>query len=295
MWVDIREKPYVNHQDIAALNFFRDTGNYVFRRHYRSGLRSHILQVLKTTDVQREQAGTIIDGLRWFPRAKPSKMLRIFRLRFHSLAEAFAEIGRVKTIGDYLEPEQYARSNEFLVDYRTPYGHDVLLCGLQEFVPGEALDPWGFVHREDLADLFARMANGSHTDLEKESAKFVRTVCRNAARFIRMIKKMILEANYIPDLAGVGNLLLTPDGHIKLVDINNISKVLFDPKIRVDDRGYPVCDKSVQALALLEEKLLEKALDKESPIYRVFLEPCRLQEVSRIVLEFHQAMKAAYS
>ena len=99
---------------------------------------------------------------------------------------------------------------------------------------------------------------------------------------------MILNANTVPDLAGAGNLILTPTGHIKLVDINNISRVPFNTTIPVDDRGYPVCDRSIEALYLLEEKLLQRPPVKEDKIYSIFLDPGRTEAVRAIEKTFYQ-------
>ncbi|MBU0734796.1 MAG: hypothetical protein KKG10_11670, partial [Proteobacteria bacterium] len=81
------------------------------------GLRSHIMEVLRSADVARETEGVIREGTRWFPRARPLKMLRIFRTRFDSLRNAEEELRRVKIVETYLTPAHVARSNEFLVDY----------------------------------------------------------------------------------------------------------------------------------------------------------------------------------
>ena len=94
---------------------------------------------------------------------------------------------------------------------------------------------------------------------------------------------MILQTNRVPDLAGVGNLILTRSGNIKLVDINNISRVSFDRTIPLDDRGYPVCDKSIEALSLLERKLTGRSLDGRDIIYNTFLDPERMKDVKEIV------------
>jgi hypothetical protein len=102
---------------------------------------------------------------------------------------------------------------------------------------------------------------------------------------------MILEVNHVPDLAGIGNLLLTREGDIKLVDINNISHVSFDPQVRIDDRGYPVCDKSIESLSLLEQGLLKKPLREDDVIYKTYLEPGRMEEVKAIEKEFLLAME----
>ena len=102
MTEDVREKASLNHEAVVGLNFIRDSAIFVFRRHYRQGLRSHIMEVLKRMDVARERTGIEIDGVKWFPRAKPNKMLRIFRTKFKKLEEAIEEIGTVKIIEKYL-------------------------------------------------------------------------------------------------------------------------------------------------------------------------------------------------
>jgi hypothetical protein len=139
---DIRDKPYLNHKDILGLNFIRDPGIYYYRRHYRAGLRSHIMQVLNPENVENETKGIIIDGVKWYPRADPLKMLRIFRTRFKTLKEAEEELKRVKIIETYLAPDNLAMSEEFLVDYVMHGKREILLCGLQEYVEGEVLVPW---------------------------------------------------------------------------------------------------------------------------------------------------------
>ena len=98
---------------------------------------------------------------------------------------------------------------------------------------------------------------------------------------------MISKAGYVPDLAGSGNLILTAPGLIKLVDINNVSRVSFDSSVPLDDRGYPVCDKSVEALSMLEKNLAGRPLDPDDEIYRVFLAPGRMEKVRVLEREFH--------
>jgi hypothetical protein len=104
--------------------------------------------------------------------------------------------------------------------------------------------------------------------------------------FTGTIKRMIMETRHVPDLAGVGNLFVTATGTIKLVDINNVSRVTFRPVIDLDDRGYPVCDKSIEALWLLEEKLLGNSAWEEDAIYRDYLIPERMKEVEVLVKRF---------
>ena len=126
---DIRDKPSIRHDDVVGLNFIKATSPYFFRRHFRQGLRSHIMEILKQADVEIENRGTVVDGLRWFPRAKPTRMLRIFRNRLASIDSALAEIKRVKKVENYLGSDFIAASNEFLVDYHGPGGTSIMLCG----------------------------------------------------------------------------------------------------------------------------------------------------------------------
>ncbi|EFK09225.1 conserved domain protein [delta proteobacterium NaphS2] len=50
-------------------------------------------------------------------------------------------------------PEYMANSNEFLVDYRIHGQYETLLCGLQEYVEDEILDPWAPLDRHALWSL----------------------------------------------------------------------------------------------------------------------------------------------
>ncbi len=242
------------------------------------------MEVLKRMDVARERIGIEIDGIKWFPRAKPTKMLRIFRTKFKRLDEAIEEIGTVKIIEKYLGPDHIAASNEFLVDYMVRGRRDSLLCGLQEYVEGEALDPWASITRAHLAGLLIRMNKGSGDKSETSEELWIQRVRIGVERFIEGVKKMILEAGHVPDLAGAGNILLTPAGDVKLVDINNVSKVSFESGIEVDDKGYPVCDTSIKALSLLEQKVLDRSINMKETIYRTFLDTQRMKEV-RILQE----------
>jgi hypothetical protein len=291
MQEDIRDIPYLNQEDVLKLNFIREPGAYVYRRHYRQGLRSHILEVLSLEDVENEKNGVIIDGAKWYPRAEPLKMLRLFRARFRSLQEAQEEVERVKMIESYLGPENFAKSEEFLVDYEMNGSRDILLCGLQEYVKGAILDPWDRLDDGHLISILRRIIFETFEDAEEIGDQWVSEVRLKALDFIIKTKKMILETNHVPDLAGIGNLLLTREGDIKLVGINNISNVTFDPDIRIDDRGYPVCDKSIESLSLLEEGLLQRPLPQDDVIYETYLEPGRMEEVNALEKEFLQALE----
>ena len=292
---DIRDKPYLIHKDILGLNFIRDPGIYLYRRHYRSGLRSHIMQVLNPEDVEKEKKGIIIDGLRWYPRAEPLKMLRIFRKRFNTLEDAEEELKRVKIIQTYLAPDYLARPGEFLVDYSRHGKCEILLCGLQEYVQGQILDPWGLLNRDHLASLRHDMGFEKTEDSARTSDQWIHSVRERAQEFIKRLKQMIAETGHVPDLAGAGNLILTRSGNIKLVDINNVSMVSFDPVINLDDRGYPVCDKSIEALSLIEQKLLGRSSLRTGPIYETFLDPERMKEVRILDEKFQLSMAGPIS
>ncbi|RLC23097.1 MAG: hypothetical protein DRH56_07980 [Deltaproteobacteria bacterium] len=287
---DIRERVGLDHADILRLNFVRAPSRFVFRRHYRAGLRSHLMEVLRPEDLERERKGTAGDGPRTYPRAVPVKMLRIFRSRFPDPAAAREELMREKIVERFLAPDHMARSEEFLVDYLRDRTREILLCGLQEYVKGEILDPWGHLDRACLESLHRRMASEGGPAGDRGPGYWFEAVRASAEGFVDRTRRMILEAGHVPDLAGVGNLLLTPAGGIRLVDINNISRVSFDGVIQVDDRGYPVCDKAIEALSLLEAGLLGRRPRKEDPIYGVFLTPGRMSRVREMEAEFHRAM-----
>ncbi len=287
---DVREKTSLNHQEVVGLNFVKDSRSYFFRRHYKQGLRSHVMEVLRRDDVKRERTGVVIEGVRWFPKAKPIKILRIFRTKFKSLDQALEEVNRVKIIEKYLAPDHEAMSDEFLVDYVLDGKREFILCGLQEAVAGEILDPWSPITKEHLAELFSRMSRESTETRDRGRGRLIQRAQKRVNKFIQGVKVMILEANHVPDLAGVGNLLLTPEGEVKLVDINNISSVSFGPNISIDDKGYPVCDKSIQALALLEQKILGKAINKEDAVYKTFLDAQRMRRVKVLEDKFHFTM-----
>lgn len=292
---DIRDKSYTNNEDILGLNFIRDPGVYFYRRHYREGLRSHIMEVLNPEAVENEKRGIVIDGFRWYPRAEPIKILRIFRTRFSILKDAWEELNRVRIIQTYLAPDHLAESQEFLVDYSRQGKHDILLCGLQEYVQGQILDPWSILNRDHLVSLRHDMGLDNTKDSARISDQWIRNVREMADNFIKKLKQMIEETGHVPDLAGIGNLILTRSGNIKLVDINNVSRVTFDPVINLDDRGYPICDKSIEALSLIERKLLGRSSLRTEPIYETFLNPERMKEVRALDEKFHLSMAAPMS
>lgn len=287
MVTDIRDKSRITHEDILALNFVRKPSAYVFRKYHKQGLRSHIMEVLDPEDLIKQIKGEIIDGIRFFPWAKPLKILRIFRTKFFSIEEVFDEIKKLRIVEKYLPNDSYAKSDEFIVDYIWNNNRDFILCGLQEYVEGEVLNPWDPISEHQLARLFASMNGYGYNGFQMKSEQRIQKFYKKVEHFTACVKKMILEANYIPDFAGVENLLITPAGNIKLVDINNISKVFLGPKISLDDKGYPVCDKSIEAISMLEKKLLGKSIDKTEKLYKIFLDPQRMKEVGELEEKFH--------
>jgi hypothetical protein len=272
---DIRNRSTISHADVTALNFVRSSTPYVFRRHFRQGLRSHIMEILDPSDVEVEQTGKMVAGVRCFPKATPRRMFRIFRARLKTLENALVEIARVKIVERYLAPDFMARSTECIVDYQGPGGRDLMLCGFQEYVAGEILDPWTILGPADLLPALYEAFLSKDIPLNLSKNQWIETVRKKGSRFINKIKLMISEAGHIPDLAGAGNLIITISGGIRLVDINNISSVSLDPSIHLDEKGYPVCDKSIEALSLIEEKILGKQVDMEADIYKWFLDPNR--------------------
>ena len=292
---DIRDKTHISHEDIIQLNFIRKPGAYVFRKYHKQGLRSQIMELLDPDDIIKQNRGEIINGILSFPWAMPLKMLRIFRTRFNSLTDVFEEIRKFKIIGKYLPSDSYAKSEEFIVDYMWNGNRDFILCGLQEYVAGKILDPWETTGINQLDIFFSGInVNGRNTP-GMTTDQLVTKFRKKVENFIKSVKKMILEANYVPDFAGLENLLVTPEGDIKLVDINNVSRVSFGPDIRLDDKGYPVCDKSIEVISILEQKLLDKPIDKNETLYKIFLDPLRMKDVSNLEEKFHRSLKLTNS
>ena len=280
---DIRDKACLAHEDVIALNYIKDSGRYLYRRHFRHGLRSHIMEVLDAGQVRQEIQGLLVDGVRLFPKAVPLKMLRIFRTRLSSIRQAFNEIDKLRVIETFLDRDQFAGSSEFIVDYLSPGGPDMLLCGLQEFVEGRKLDPW-------------RLKSGAIFKVypekdAKEQKGFATQLRKSAQRFVAGVRKMIQTAGYIPDIAGQRNLLVTGRGEIRLVDINNVSRVRVDSEIYIDDKGYPVCDKSIEALSLIDRYLCDNTDCPGECLYQPFLDPGRMREVAALDDAFHRSLK----
>lgn len=283
---DIREKSSIAQSDVTSLNFIRSSLSCVLRRHYRQGLRSHILEILSPFDVEKEQKGVVVDGIRWFPKAIPQRMFRIFRTRLKTLDDALMEIARVKLVERYLAPDFMATSTECIVEYQRHDGHDLLLCGFQEYVRGEALDPWTVLESREVLPTLYEAFNSQAAGFIKPKEAWMEDVRKKGKTFIKKIKEMIIESGHIPDLAGTGNLIITGRGNILLVDINNISTVNMAPFIHLDEKGYPVCDKSIEALSLIEEKILGRPIDINEKIYDRFLNQKRRTLVKKAEQRF---------
>jgi len=284
---DIRDIASLTGKEVAQLNFIRDSDDYHFRKHHRQGMRSHIFELLSTSDLQKETHGEVVGGIRWYPRAVPRYMLRILRARFTSLHETLGEIKKYTLVLKFLGPELIAISNEFIVDYTGTGINEIVLCGLQEYVEGAILDPWVLVGQSPLYTFYKSRFPGDKFDNIKDAQ-----ATTSIATFVSRTRKMINESGFVPDLAGNGNLILTSGGNIKLVDINNIIKVANDDAIPLDDKGYPSCDKSIEVLTILEEKILKNQNLLDDPLYMKFLSADRTKRVRSLEKQFFENLNS---
>lgn len=282
---DIRERLSLSSDEMMALNFINSSGPYAFRKFYRSGLRSHIFEVLLREDLNKEISGEIIDGVRCFPRAEPKKIFRIFRDRFKTTDKVFYEIHKYELLLKYLGHDLIAQSEEFMVDYKINGQKHILLCGLQEYVHGEILDPWKIFGSSYLDSFYTNTAHQ-----KREAPSYVDKAVENIGLFVKRIKDLYTKTGYIPDLAGIGNLMLTSDGCLKLVDINNILKLELNDSIPIDDKGYPSCDISVEVLSILEDKILGRSDYMEEPLYEFILNPARRAKIKAHEKAFYQGL-----
>ena len=99
---DIRPLKRLGHGDVVALNFIRSSREIRFRKHYREGLRSQIIEVLRQEDLDCELRGVVTDGIRRYPRARPRRMLRLFRAPFKTASDAFREARKFQILKTYL-------------------------------------------------------------------------------------------------------------------------------------------------------------------------------------------------
>jgi hypothetical protein len=289
---DIRDRETITPLEVSRLNFIRDpAGAFLFRPHLRRGLRSHLMEVLRTSDVKRETRGVLEGGIRRFPRAAPVKMLRLFRRRFAGLDAALEEIRRFKGIRRMLSSRHLGISNEFLVDYRSKGRYDIMLCGLQEFVSGVELDPWHPDPLRLLSDQYDILAQRERFAGQPDRETWLAHTRDSIDDFAVRIKKLVQEEGLIPDLAGVRNLLVTRLGEVKLVDINNISKAPAGPEIRLDDLGYPVGDKSVEVVGRLEIHCLGRTIAPDG-FYRTFFDADRRQQVAAQARAFNDKIQS---
>lgn len=281
---DIRDCDRIQHADILALNFIRGDAPYVFRRHFRTGLRSRIIEVLEADAVGRETRGVPMNGVRCFPRARPVKMLRIFRTRFENLDQGLCETRRLKRVEHWLAPAFVAVSEEFYVDYCRDGRRQILLCGLQDYIHGTALDPWQAVcpgylerlHHQFTAEIGARM----------ELARFEEGLRENLDAFVAAVRNLMERENILPDLAGVRNLVVDADTRLRLVDINNIQDLDCGDTLVLDDKRYPVLDKSIEALDLLAFHLLGRRDLRDDALLARFFTPARRSQVEAAARRF---------
>lgn len=282
MTEDIRDTRNITHSAVTELNFISSSLPFIFRKHYRQGLRSHILELLDPIDVATELSGTIIDGIRKFPKATPRNMFRIFRTRLKTLEQAWAEIERVKLVHHYLAPEFIAHSHECIVEYHGPHGSELMLCGLQEYIAGEIIDPWSILDTTSLLPSIYTTMHGKKAMALTEN-RWIAEARAKGIQFTDKIKTMITQSGHAPDLAGVGNLMITASGTLCLTDINNISRNSQDSSIPLDEKGYPVFDKSIEALSLIEEKIGGRPIDMSENIYKLILNSKRKEMVQEKV------------
>ena len=83
-------------------------------------------------------------------------------------------------------------------------------------------------------------------------------------------------------------MLITARGDLKLVDINNIIEVHYNDIKFLDDKKYPACDKSVEVLALLEQKVLKNKNFMDETPYRHFFIPNRRDRVRQLEEKFYK-------
>jgi len=281
--VDIRDMASLTGREVVELNFIRDSSLYSFRKHHRQGMRSHIFEVLAVRDLLKEREGEVVDGIRRYPRAVPRFMLRILRARFTSIEQIMSEISKYTLVLKFLGAELIAISNEFIVDYRGTGKSEIVLCGFQEYIQGAILDPWGLAGKDPLDTFFQSRFPGGKADKKRTA-----TSLESLAAFVGRMRKMITESGYVTDLAGNGNLIITATGAVKLVDINNIVKVSRDDTIPLDDKGYPSCDKSIEVLFILEEKILKSRNLLTDPLYSHFLSTERKKRADSLERQFFE-------
>jgi hypothetical protein len=281
---DIRDCDRIQDADILALNFIRGDAPYTFRRHFRTGLRSRIVEVLDAGAVARETRGVMVDGVRCFPRARPLKMLRIFRSRFVDLDQGLRETRRLKRVERWLAPAFVAASEEFYVDYRCGGRRQILLCGLQDYVHGTTLDPWQAVAPGYLERLHREFVD--ETGVRTMLAPFRQRIRETVDAFVTALRTLMERENILPDLAGVRNLVVDTDIRLRLVDINNIQDLEVGDAIVLDDKGYPVLDKSIEALDLLAFHLAGRGDLREDAFLAPFLTPHRRARVEALARRF---------
>jgi len=265
------------------LVFLRKAPDKCFRRHFRKGLRSYLFEIITAEDLEIEEKGKIVQGIRQFPGAKPIKMVRILKKGFNCLNEALGEIEKYRILLKFLGPDLVAKSEEFIVNHRESGESIILLCGLQEYIEGSILDPWHLTGKNDLQHFY-------RPDSTLPCSDFILEASTSIKAFVKAVRTMISAKGYIPDLAGTGNLMLTKDGGLKLVDINNIIKIENSPGICLDDKGYPCCDKSVEVLSILEQRILNNPMDPDDPLYKRFFTPGRRKEVTILEEAFYQKL-----
>ena len=163
-----------------------------------------------------------------------------------------------------------------------------MLCGFQEYIEGDIIDPWTILDAESLLPVLYKTKKDRGITMPLSSDEWVADARKKGAQLIDRLKRMITHSGHIPDLAAVGNLIITANGEICLEDINNISAVYSDSTIPLDEKGYPVCDKSDEALSLMERKIVGRPINMEEKLYKQFLTSQRKNLVQEKVALFSE-------
>ena len=155
------------------------------------------------------------------------------------------------------------------------------------------LDPWQADHPGYAEDLWRRLLAETSGAVDTPPAEFYRLLNVQVSRFVRQVRAMMDRDGLIPDLAGVRNLLVTHGPRVLLVDINNIHPVVFDAQVPLDDKGYPVLDRSIDALERLGRVFLGRSMLSVETDYRLFFSRERQSRVRELEARFRTMSESA--
>ncbi len=246
----IRYQQSVSHDEVVGAGLA--SPNYHYQRHYLQGMRSHVIEVIPQQRWDDYTNGVVIDELRQWPKPVPVAMLRILKEEFAHIDDALAEARKTNLLQQHMDG-YVAKSLEFIAGTQ----NDFYLCGSQKYIKGEIFGPWGAINLK--------------IDSEKTRG------------FVTTVKNMVIKTGYIPDLVGNGNIIVSENGSLTLVDINNIQKVGINHQIKLDNKLYPIVDLSIEALFRIEQMI--GSVDDWS-LYNHYRDPVRINEVTAIEKEW---------